>query len=243
MSEVTQVEKQQHFEEMERVGQVNLFEYAHQQEKLKVAVVKEQAQEPIVEQATDSAQDEPTPSDGEQIEQIGEREAENGEQNKPDGEQVEQNGATLIEQAIAKIEADMKNNKNPYVQAVGQFLIEFLKQRPDTAEQILQNDKSISKSLEAMCKEAEKRKVGNYAVLTSEEGFEIVLKYYGIQGGVTAPSVDASQVAKQLADKMATQVQQQDHTTIAEQTTTTEAVEKAKIPGKLSFDVGLDDLL
>lgn len=256
MSETTQLEneelaKKQHFEEIERVGQINLFEDAYQQEKLKAeanVAVNEPAQELVVEQAMDSAQDEPTLSDGERIAHNGEREAENGAQNQSDGEHMEQNGATLFEQAMAKLEAEMKSGKNPYVQAVGQFLLEFLKQRPEFSEHVMQEGKTIAKSLDAMHKEAEKRKVGNFAVLTSEEGFAIVLEYYGIQGGAAAPKVDASQMAKQLADKLTTEAQPPAPAPNPEKKTEEHAekaavIEQAKKPSKLSFDVDIDELL
>jgi hypothetical protein len=92
-----------------------------------------------------------------------------------------------MQEAITKIKAEMEKVKNPYVQAVGQFLMSHLEQNPQAAEKILAQDKSIIKSLDAMKKEAEKKKVGNCAVLTDAEGFAIVLKYFDIKGQVKVP--------------------------------------------------------
>ncbi|WP_018305436.1 hypothetical protein [Desulfitobacterium hafniense] len=75
-----------------------------------------------------------------------------------------------------------KNRNNPHIVIVGQFLLNHLQQNPGDAAKILNKEKSISGSMTAMRKEAEKRKVGNCAVLTDQEGFEIVLKYFGIEG-------------------------------------------------------------
>lgn len=231
MSDVEQVEneelaKKQHFEAMERVGQINLFEDYYQQEKLKAAKEKEAAQ------VSAKAQSESLQQDGEQEVQNGEQNSENGAPEQPNGERIEQNGGLVLEQAVAKLEAEMKK-KDPYIQVIGQFLNEFLKQRPDAGEQVMAKDKSIAGSLQAMRSIAEKRKVGNCAVLTDEEGFATVLEYFGVTGQVQASSVDASQMAKQLADKLV----------INEQPQAPTAVEKVKAPGKLSFDVDIDELL
>jgi len=92
-----------------------------------------------------------------------------------------------MQAAIDKIRAEMTANaNNPYVQVVGTFLLQRLEANPQSAAGILDADKTIAKSLDAMRKEAEKKKVGNCAVLTDAEGFAVVLKYFGIEGAVTA---------------------------------------------------------
>lgn len=92
----------------------------------------------------------------------------------------------MVANAIAKITAEMNSsNNNPYVNVVGNFLIKHLELNKQDDSHIMDEDKTILKSLEEMRKEAEKKKVGNYAVLTDEEGFSIVLKYFGIDGQVT----------------------------------------------------------
>jgi hypothetical protein len=85
--------------------------------------------------------------------------------------------------AIEKIQSEMtKNNTNSYIQVVGGFLLQHLSENPQDAEKINAADKTIGKSLNEMEKAARKKKVGNYAVLTDQEGFEVVLKYFGIEG-------------------------------------------------------------
>lgn len=94
----------------------------------------------------------------------------------------------MIEKAIEKIKNEMEKNKNnPYIQVVGYFLLQRLKQNQGAAEKILQEGKTIAKSLDDMRKVAEKKKVGSCAVLTDQEGFETVLKYYGINAPVPEP--------------------------------------------------------
>ncbi|MBO0962364.1 hypothetical protein J1P26_21915 [Neobacillus sp. MM2021_6] len=85
-----------------------------------------------------------------------------------------------MQKAFEKIKAEMEKEKNSYVQVVGEFMLQQIEKYPEAAEQILAKDKSIMRSLEEMKKVASKKKVGNMAVLTPAEGFEVVLKYFGI---------------------------------------------------------------
>ena len=92
----------------------------------------------------------------------------------------------MLNEAIKKIKDEMDKNNNPYIKVVGEFLLQHLNTNPEAAEKVLDKEKSIIKSLDEMRKAAEKKKVGNCAVLTDEEGFEIVLKYFGIKGSAGA---------------------------------------------------------
>lgn len=88
----------------------------------------------------------------------------------------------MLAKALEKIRLEMAQNAtNTYIQVVGGFLLQHLEQSPQDAEKILVTDKTIGKSLEEMRKEASKKKVGNCAVLTDQEGFAVVLKYFGIE--------------------------------------------------------------
>lgn len=93
----------------------------------------------------------------------------------------------MINKAIEKIKSELDQNKdNPYVQVVGEFLLQHLKENPKAAEKILNKDKTIAKSYEAMEKIAQKKQKNRRAVLAPQEGFEIVLKYFDI----TAAPID-----------------------------------------------------
>jgi hypothetical protein len=84
--------------------------------------------------------------------------------------------------AITKLRNEMAASNDPYVHVIGEFLIGHVTQNPNDSDKILAADKTIIKSLDAMANEANKKKVGNHAVLTDAEGFAIVLKYFGIDG-------------------------------------------------------------
>lgn len=88
----------------------------------------------------------------------------------------------MIIQAENKIKAEMEKEKNPYVKTVGDFLIGYINRNEAEAEKIVADEKkTIMGSIDAMRKEAGKNKVGNMAMLTPEQGFAVVLKYFGIK--------------------------------------------------------------
>lgn len=110
--------------------------------------------------------------------------------------------------AREKLQSEMtQNNINPMIQAIGGFLLGHLDANPDSAERILTTDKTIAKSLDEMRKAAEKKKIGNCAVLTDQEGFTIVLKYFGIKSTapataqVSSPGVISSSTPQAYATK------------------------------------------
>jgi hypothetical protein len=88
----------------------------------------------------------------------------------------------MLNKAISKLRTEIDQNKNnPYIQVVGEYLMKYLEKDPGAAEKILHSGKTIEKSLDEMKKVAEKKKTGNYSVLTPQEGFDIVMKYFGIK--------------------------------------------------------------
>jgi hypothetical protein len=88
----------------------------------------------------------------------------------------------MLANAISKIKTEMDQNKNnSYIQVVGGFLLQHLERDPEAAGKIMAEGKTIAKSLDAMRDEASKKKVGNCAMFTPAEGFEIAMKYFGIE--------------------------------------------------------------
>lgn len=99
----------------------------------------------------------------------------------------------MLEKAIKKIKDEMGKDKNQYVQVVGGFLLEYVTNDPMAAEKILDDKKTIASSLNVMMKEAEKKRVGNGAVLAYEEGLDIVLKYFDIKKKTTEVKGDKAE--------------------------------------------------
>jgi len=111
----------------------------------------------------------------------------------------------VLEKAKSKIQTEMDQNKtNPYIQAVGGYLLGYLTENPSTytADKILANDKTIAKSLDAMRTEAQKKKVGNCAVLTDAEGFAIVLKYFGLEPTAVTPKQPPAQAPRPAVNQV-----------------------------------------
>lgn len=96
----------------------------------------------------------------------------------------------MLDKAILKIQTEMKqNSRSTYIRVVGEFLLQYLEGHPEAAENILAKGKTIKSSLIEMRKVAEKQRDGNVSVLTDQEGFEVVMKYFGIDGEFSLPSV------------------------------------------------------
>ncbi|MFT5871133.1 MAG: hypothetical protein ACI8WT_000031 [Clostridium sp.] len=113
----------------------------------------------------------------------------------------------MIEKASEKLKAEIVKSNDPCIQVIGEFLQQHLQDNHSNAEKILQEGKTIEKSFEEMRKVAAKKKVGNHAVLTDQEGFRIVLEYFGIESSITntvskvkAPVVELPVIKKQESE-------------------------------------------
>lgn len=81
--------------------------------------------------------------------------------------------------AAEKIKSEMEKEKdNSYVQVIGEYLLQQLSIDSELAKKILNKNKTVLKSLDAMKAAAMRKKTGNYAMFTPQEGFEIVMKYF-----------------------------------------------------------------
>ncbi|KAB2329470.1 hypothetical protein F7732_21330 [Bacillus mesophilum] len=129
--------------------------------------------------------------------------------------QQNEGGYPMKDKAIEKIKAEMDKEKGGYFQHVGKFLLDCIETNPVASEKIMVEGKTISKSIAAMKKEAKKVAVNGCGILTDEEGFKIVLKYYGIKDQLKE---------KNSTDKVAAVVNQVNKT-------------------RVKFDVRLEDLL
>jgi hypothetical protein len=112
----------------------------------------------------------------------------------------------MLKKAIKKLKSEMSKNNNPYIQVVGGFMLQHLNENPERAEKILQEGKTIEKSLEEMKNAAKKKQVGGCAMLTDQEGFEIVLKYFGIDGLVKDAAIATVQVKMETIERVSGKV-------------------------------------
>lgn len=87
----------------------------------------------------------------------------------------------MLRQALQKLQKEIgEKSKDAYVQHVGAFLIGHVRQHPEHAAFIVADGKTITGSLAAMKEEARKNQSSGVGVLSDEEGFAIVLKYFGV---------------------------------------------------------------
>lgn len=97
----------------------------------------------------------------------------------------------LQERAIAKIDAEIEKEKgNRILEIIGEFLINLVTANPDAAEKLLDEKKNLKGTYEAMRNEARKYQKVGCAVLTDDEGFEVICGYYGLEyysGGKIVP--------------------------------------------------------
>lgn len=93
----------------------------------------------------------------------------------------------MKEQAIAKIKAEMEKDNDAYIKIIGDMLLKHISAHPSDSEKIIAEGKSISGSVSAMTEVARKKQKNSRAVLTDEEGFEIVLKYFEIDTAYNSP--------------------------------------------------------
>lgn len=99
----------------------------------------------------------------------------------------------MIQQALQKIQAELAEKPNDkYAQVIGGFLMKHLREHSEHAQYILTEGKTITGSLNAMREEARKHQKNGVGVLTDEEGFAVVLKYYGINPHGTVPAAAAA---------------------------------------------------
>ncbi|ASS66395.1 MULTISPECIES: hypothetical protein [unclassified Paenibacillus] len=111
----------------------------------------------------------------------------------------------MLQQAMQKLQAEtVANQKNKYIQVIGAFLMKHLESHPEHATGIIEEGKSILGSLDAMKAEAKKQASNGVGVLTDEEGFAIVLQYFGVKPPEAEPvaAAIASPVFKSTLDDL-----------------------------------------
>lgn len=88
----------------------------------------------------------------------------------------------MIEKAIEKIKKEMGQKRdNAYIQTIGEFLLKQIEINRNAAESINAGSKTIEKSLKEVEAIARKKAVNGCAVMSDNEVFGIVKKYYGFE--------------------------------------------------------------
>jgi hypothetical protein len=87
----------------------------------------------------------------------------------------------MLNEAIEKIKAEMTQNKaNSNIQYLGSYLMQHLNAHPEDAKKFIAKGNTIAKCIDEMRKVAEKKKVGNCAMMSPDEGFSIAMGFFGL---------------------------------------------------------------
>lgn len=107
----------------------------------------------------------------------------------------------MLQQALQKLQKEISDNpKAGYVRKIGAFLITYVRENPQHADKIVAEGKTIKGSLTELIKAAEKDQANGCGVLDDEEGFEIALKYFGVEVPKAAPEPVAAGFSVSLDD-------------------------------------------
>lgn len=90
--------------------------------------------------------------------------------------------SAVFEAATDKIRDEMADNaKDAAISVIGEFLTSMLMEKPETAEKIMAEGKSLKGAMAAMSDYARKNKSGNHAAVDYFTGIGIVLEHFGIE--------------------------------------------------------------
>lgn len=94
----------------------------------------------------------------------------------------------MLQQALQKLQTEVAAKpKEVYIAAVGAYLIQYIRSNPDHSRLIMTNGKTIAGSLNACKAEAKKSQSNGVGMLTDDQTFKIVRKYFGIPVTEEAP--------------------------------------------------------
>lgn len=99
-----------------------------------------------------------------------------------------------MQQAVEILRKEMESKDNPYINIIGEYLINQMTSIPELIDLIKVNGKTIAGSIEEMKKVAKTKQAGGMAMLTDAEGFTIVLNYFGLNKQVNEINVVSSGV-------------------------------------------------
>ncbi|MDP2947324.1 MAG: hypothetical protein Q8N88_04350 [Nanoarchaeota archaeon] len=84
-----------------------------------------------------------------------------------------------VHESISKLRDEMVLENVPYINAIGDYLINHLNLNPSFSVYILNSEKSIKGSLNEMIKVAKSHSKDNsMACISDSDGFEVVLNYF-----------------------------------------------------------------
>lgn len=106
-----------------------------------------------------------------------------------------------VEEAVHKLDLEMeKEKKNPYVTVIGEYLVNFIRNNEHNAPEFLNEKKTISGAIDKMKSAARKNATRGVGMLTDEEAYNIVLKYYEVKEKPVLKAISKKKVDISLDD-------------------------------------------
>lgn len=89
----------------------------------------------------------------------------------------------MVTDAIQRIKNEIDSEKsNPNIKIIGKFMLQYIQQNPPAAAVVCTNGKFLTGAYKAIEDYAKKKpRHGNCVAVSPDEGFEQVLKYFGIE--------------------------------------------------------------
>jgi hypothetical protein len=87
----------------------------------------------------------------------------------------------MLKDALTKIQAEVTAAPTKqYLAVIGGFMMDRIRNHPEDAEKVLVEGKTLAGGLNAMKELAKKNQSDGCGILTEEQGFTVVLEYFGI---------------------------------------------------------------
>lgn len=86
-----------------------------------------------------------------------------------------------MKKSVRKLKEEVKQEKSPYVQVIGDFLVDHIDNNPDFGKYVLREGRTIVGSLEYVKSFAQKEQVNGVAVMADDAVFKHVLKYFKLK--------------------------------------------------------------
>jgi hypothetical protein len=94
----------------------------------------------------------------------------------------------MLKEALTKLQAEITASpKKQYLAVIGAYMMDRVRNHPEDVEKVMAEGKTLAGSLSAMKEEARKNQSDGCGFMTDEQGFAIVLKYYGVNVPSGAP--------------------------------------------------------
>lgn len=98
----------------------------------------------------------------------------------------------MLEKIKNTFDTELNQKKNSTYERIAAYVLERCRENPTTMEAVaaaVEEKKNIAGAVEEMKKEAKKTAINGIGCLSDEEGYSIIMKYFGVEAGQEAVSL------------------------------------------------------